>query len=187
MQATDNLDLFAEERVLSWRKIVWRLLRLRLLRKRWGVLGAFLGEYHPDKTTCRKQRTWWHIVGLHLRKIKARGEGRQILPHAPDRAPPFATWATEAEPEGEEPPATAGGASSSDSPRTTFYHLSPPCTTYSPVNVQVHVNINNQVHVNINDAGAADERGTGSSPGKGCGRGKGQGGGRDNRRRGGRQ
>ena len=144
--------------VANWRRVIYRLGRLRLLRKRFGNLGRFLGQYHPDRTTCRRQRAWWHIVGLHLQKIKARGEGRDILPGAPNVAPRFLaepgfpeTEVPEPEPDQEpSPPTYTGGASSST----------------SQVNVQVNITIDN-ARTTVTGGGGATAAGGGYSGGRG--------------------
>ena len=160
MWFTNALDQAVER----WRRVIYRLGRLRLLRKRFGCLGWFLGKYHPDKTTCQRQRLWWHTTGLHLQKVKALGEGREILPGAPDVAPRFvaeprfaAEEAPEPEPDQEPaPPTSTGGASSSSS-------------STPQVNVQINIT--------IKDAGATDRGSEGAaSSGGGRSSGRGQGG-----------
>ena len=148
--------------VANWKRIVAKLFSLRLLRKRFGLLGRFLGQYHPDRTTCRRHREWWHIVGLHLQKIKARGEGRDILPRVPSIAPRFLaehgfpeTQVPEPEPDQEpSPPTSTGGASSST----------------SQVNVQVNITIDNARTTVTGSGGATAAGGSSSSGGGSSGR-----------------
>ena len=155
--------------ILSWQIIVYRLFRLRLLRKRFGVLGNFLGREHPDKTTCPRQRAWWHLTGLYLQKIKARGQGQNILPNVRDRAPRFADFeptprdTEEPEPEEEDLPNPTGGASSSSSSAT------------QPINV---VGVPFQININIHNASTAIAGGKGGarSSNESSGSGRGQGG-----------
>ena len=144
--------------VANWKRVVAKLFSLRLLRKRFGLLGRFLGQYHPDRTTCRRHREWWHLAGLHLQKIKARGEGRDILPRVPSIAPRFLaepgfpeTQVPEPEPDQEpSPPTSTGGASSST----------------SQVNVQVNITIDN-ARTTVTGGGGATAAGGGYSSGRG--------------------
>ena len=125
-----------------WESLATKLLRWRLRARRWGILGWWLGTYHPDKTTLRWQRSWWHGVGKLLQLHKRRRERALKERNEPwnewdarEAAFREGGWSSESGDDHWEPPAERPSASSSS-------------TQPAP---QVHVQVNINIH-NANDA-----------------------------------
>ena len=120
MRLTDALRRAAER----WERFTTELTALRLLRRQWGLVGRWLGTYHKDKSKCRAQRTWWHLIGERLKEIKWRGLEEE-------EEDPLLVVEEVCQP-------GAGGSSSSSS-------------AVPQISVQINVNVN---HAGPTDAGA---------------------------------
>ena len=119
-----------------WATLFQGVLWYRRLRRRWGIVGNWLGTFHRDKSTLRATRTWWHRTGLKLQEIKAAGAPwASASAKAPTdgRRAPERSFGSAFEPEQEPSSPPYGGSTGSSSAGTGG----------PSVNVQVHITVNN--------------------------------------------
>ena len=106
-----------------WRSLVQRAIGLRHRRRAWWLVGRWLRTEAPDKSTYRRLRHWWHLLGLRLQEIKAAGRPLLETVSVPPRG--LRTPEGQGRTDWHQGPATSySGASSSSSTSASAPHIS---------------------------------------------------------------